>query len=431
MMQRLLFFALLSAAGCAGGAVARQSGSQIAIDSSRPTVGATVVRPSEPPRDTVRPLSTLDKGWNRIPGREGTGCASDTSFAFRVRPALPDKVLIFLNGGGACWKAQDCDPKGRPTYTTNVDSANDQSIRQGIFDLSNDENPVRDFTMVFVPYCTGDLHLGTRTVDYQIRDAKASAVKREFAVRHQGAENIDAVLDWVYSNVRTPQIVFITGSGTGALATPVIAEQVARHYPRARVVQLGDASGGIRSDSVPQVLASWGATDYLRKDPAFRTVDSSGFSAQRLYLAAGRSAPRVRYSQYNAAEDATQIALLAQFGVKTTTLSRLLGRNVAQLKDGMPWFRSYTAPGRTGAILHSNALYSTKVGGVKFSEWMTSLIEGGPVQDVGAVLIAVPKATTTPAKAKSTPAKTPTRTTPAKRTPTKAPSKTTKPSVRP
>ena len=389
MMQRLMFCALLFAAGCAGGPATRQSGSRVVVDSSRPAIGSPpAARTSPPPRDTIRPLAALDKGWNRIPGRAGTGCAHDSTFAFRVRPALPDKVLIYLNGGGACWRAQDCDPKGRPTYTMTVDSANDASIRQGLFDVSNDENPVRDFTMVFVPYCTGDMHMGTRTVDYETR----GSTPREFSVRHQGAENVDAVLDWVYANVRSPRIVFVAGSSTGAVATPVIAAQVARHYPRARVVQLGDAAGAIRSDSVPQLFAHWGAMEHLWNDAAYRSIDSASFSFRRLYLSAAKSAPRVRFAQYNSADDATQLAFLAQMGTKVTSVSRLLALTLEQIHDGTPWFRSYTAPGRTHAILRSNALYTTTVGGARLSEWIGSLVNGDPVDEVGASLLSARKA---------------------------------------
>lgn len=385
-MRHFIFFALVLLAGCAGSAI-QQSGSRIVVDSTVPSAAAPRARAADAPGDTIRPLATLDKGWNRIRGRDGTGCAHDSTFVFRVRPALPDKVLIYLNGGGACWRAQDCDPKGRPTYTMKADSANDASVRQGIFDVSNDENPVRDFTMVFVPSCTGDMHLGARTVEYETRDLKSPGASRAFSVRHEGARNVDAVLEWVYANLRSPRIVFIAGSSTGAVATPVIAAQVARHYPRARIVQLGDAAGGMRSDSLPPVLASWGAMESLWKDAAFRSVDSSAFGFQRLYLSAARSAPRVRFAQYNAAEDITQVVQLAQLGVRGTPLPRMLARNLEQLKNAAPWFRSYTAPGRTHAILRSHALYTTTVGGVRFTDWVASLVNGDPVEDVGSALL--------------------------------------------
>lgn len=311
--------------------------------------------------DTIRPLRTLDRGWNRIPGREGTGCAeeSDSTYVFRVRPGAPDKVLLFLNGGGMCWKGGDCDPKGKPTYTTNADSANDASTRAGIFDVNNEANPFREYTMIFVSYCTGDAHLGTQTTEYESKG-------RTFTIRHQGAANVESVLDWLYSNVRNPRTVFVAGMDAGAIASPVVAAKVARNYPRARVVQLGDGAGALRSNPPAEPFASWYAPHTF----------------ERIYAASARSAPRVRFAQVNSVDDATQLAQLTQLGVKGATVSKLLAANLASVRASVPAFRSYTIPGRAHTILRSQALYTTKVDGVPFSEWLTSLANGEAVRDV-------------------------------------------------
>ena len=345
----------------------------------------TAAAPARQAPDTVKSLASLSRGWNRIQGRDGTGCAQDSTFAFRVRPGLPDKVLIFLNGGGACWRGQECDPKSRPTYTMTADSANDASVRQGIFDVANKDNPVREFTMVYVPYCTGDLHLGTRTIDYESKSA--SGATRTFAVRHEGAANTEAVLDWVYANVKTPRVVFVAGSSAGAVPSPVVAAKLARHYPRARVVQLGDAAGGYHTPAVTPVLAGWGATDYLRRDNAFRSLDSANFTFEALYIRAARAAPRVRFAQFNTTEDATQIFFLSLLGVRGTPLTKLLAVDLDEVRNGTPWFRSYLAPGKAHTILRSNALYTTKVDGIAFRDWLAGLIDGDPVADVGSRLL--------------------------------------------
>jgi hypothetical protein len=382
-MRRLLYLAIPIAA-CASAA--------------RPVTGPTTPEQTIPViptpatisvSDTIKPLATLSRGWNRIPGRPGTGCAFDSVYAFRVRPGLPDKVLILLNGGGACWRAQDCDPKGKPTYTMEADSANDASVRTGILDVANPANPVREFTMVFVPYCTGDMHLGTREVDYEVKGPGGAT--RTFAVRHGGAANVESVLDWVYANVKSPRLIYVAGLSTGALASAVYASKIARHYPRARVVQLGDAAGAIRSEMAPEILAGWGATDYLHDDPAFRSVDSADFTFERVYFWSGRAAPRVRYSQYNATEDLAQAAFLAQLGVKGMPVAKLLATNLEDLSDRLPWFRSFTAPGKTHTILRSNNFYTLTVGGVAFRDWLTGILDGDPVENAGLNLLQAPK----------------------------------------
>lgn len=381
LTTRVIVLALLALAGCSTGSSVVQAG-----NSSPATVpAATPAAPRMAWYDTIRPLATLSKGWNRIPGRFGTGCAHDSSFAFKVRPGLPDKVMILLNGGGACWRGQECDPRGKPAYTMTVDSANDVATRTGILDVSNEKNPVRDYTMVFVPYCTGDLHLGTRATEYENG-------KRTFTVRHGGAANLEAVLDWVYANIRTPRTVFVAGISAGAVPSPVVAEKVARHYPRARVVQLGDAAGGYHAPAVPNVLAGWGATDYLHEDPAFRSVDSADFSFEQLYLAAARATPRVHFAQVNATDDATQLYFLGLMGVRTSPLPKLLAADFAELRDGVPWFHSYTWPGRVHTILRSNVMYTARVDNVLFRDWLQALVDDDAVEDVGEkLLVAKPK----------------------------------------
>ncbi len=387
MLNRpVLLFALMAVAACAHRQTVVQSGAPalIAVPSA-PAIASTAWY------DTIRPLNTLGKGWSRIPGRSGTGCAHDSTFAFRVRPGLPDKVMIFLNGGGACWRAQECDPHGKPTYTMTVDSANDVSVRSGLLDVANDANPVRDYTLVFVPYCTGDVHLGTRQVEYDVKGSE-----KTISVRHGGAANLEAVLNWVYTNIRNPRTVFVTGISAGAIPSPVVAEKVARHYRSARVVQLGDGAGGYHADAVPALMAGWGASDYLADDPAFRSLDSASFTFERLYTAAARVAPRVHYAQVNTTDDATQIAFLALLGVKGTPLTTLLARNLDEIQGAVPSFRSYTAPGKAHTLLRSNAVYTTTVDGVAFKDWLTALVNGDPVDDVGEKLLV--KSTPAPKK---------------------------------
>ena len=378
MLNRpLLLAALVAVAACSHRQTVVQSGAP-APKSSRPApaVASTVWY------DTIRPLNSLSKGWNRIPGRDGTGCAQDSTFAFRVRPGLPDKVMIFLNGGGACWRTQDCDPKGKPTYTMKVDSANDVSVRSGLLDVANDANPVRDYTIIFVPYCTGDVHLGTRQVDYEVKGSD-----KTISIRHGGGANLEAVLDWVFTNVRNPRTVFVAGVSAGAIPSPVVAEKVSRHYPRARVVQLGDGAGGYHTAAVSGILADWGAADYLADDPAFRAIDSASITFERMYTAAARAAPRVHFAQVNTTDDATQVFFLSMLGVKNTPLVKQLAAAYEEIHQAVPSFRSYTAPGKAHTILRSNAVYTTTVDGVAFKDWLTALVNGEEVNDVGQKLV--------------------------------------------
>src|SRR5688572_33342387 len=52
-------------------------------------------------------FSELQAGWNELrPGGE-TKCAKGGEYAFSVRPGAKDKLLVWFEGGGACW-GEEC-----------------------------------------------------------------------------------------------------------------------------------------------------------------------------------------------------------------------------------------------------------------------------------------------------------------------------------
>jgi hypothetical protein len=320
-------------------------------------------------------------GWEPITGPEGTGCLDGSGYAFFVRHADPGRLVIYFDGGGACWNGDNCDLEGRPTATARIQSRQHPAPGSGIFDFASPRNPLRDFTVVFVPYCTGDVHLGTRSVVYTSPHRRSR--HRTFEVRHQGAANATAVLDWVFARFEAPELVFVTGSSAGAIPTPLHASRVARRYPEARVVQLGDAAGGYRTEAVPRLLDGWGASDWLRRLPGYRSFDPASLTFETLYVVAARETPRVTFSQFNCVEDATQELFLKLVGMRGPHLPVLLKANLEDLRRSLGAFRSFTAPGSLHAILPRPEFYSLSVDGVAFRDWMTALLDGKPVENVG------------------------------------------------
>ena len=91
---------------------------------------------------------------------------SDPSFRFWARPGRVNKLLVYFEGGGACWDSATCTypfgarlPDTVPQYY--VPSAPQLAPRPatGVFDTRAD-NPVRDWSVVYIPYCSGDTHVG-------------------------------------------------------------------------------------------------------------------------------------------------------------------------------------------------------------------------------------------------------------------------------
>lgn len=97
------------------------------------------------------------------------------------------------------------------------------------------ENPFRDHTFVFIPYCTGDVHWGNNVQTYRDRPG------REIVIHHKGFVNASTALRWVYVRFPSPRSVFITGCSAGSVGSIAFAPYVIQQYPNARVAQLGDS----------------------------------------------------------------------------------------------------------------------------------------------------------------------------------------------
>jgi hypothetical protein len=194
----------------------------------------------------------------------------------------------------------------------------------------------------------------------------------------------------VYDHFDRLDIIFVTGGSAGAIPSPVFAAQIARHYPRARIVQLGDAGGGYRAPAIPGILARWGATEVLRRHAAYRSLDAAALTFESFYVVAARDAPGVRFAQYNNAEDKTQLFFLEQLGIRDASLPGLLALNLAEIRRTNPRFRSYTAPGTAHTILLTPQFYALTVDGVAVRDWVAALLDGRAVRNVGDSLLRPP-----------------------------------------
>lgn len=340
---------------------------------------------------TGHPAWSRDPGaeWVRIEGGPGTGCASGADFAFFAREGDPHRVMVFFEGGGACWNGTNCDEQGAPTFDGGVDDSDHPSRFDGLFDLRNVANPVAHFSMVFIPYCTGDVHLGSRDASYP-RDPSAGAHAGRYRIRHQGSRNADAALGWLLARVKKPDIVLVAGSSAGAIPTPLYAAWLANGYPAARLVQLGDDAGGYRAQAIPALMEQWGARETIER-LGLSPGKTEPLTFESLYAIAARAAPTVSFAQFNHVQDAVQARFLRLFGEDPACLRPALGANLADVGEATPRFRAYSAPGSDHSILASTGFYSLRVDGVPLRDWVAALIAGEPVPDVGSALLGEPR----------------------------------------
>jgi hypothetical protein len=148
--------------------------------------------------------------WEQILPDGETICGRGTPYAFYVNRGRDQRKLhIHFIGGGACWNSLNCQ-RSVSLFTDEVIPyeaiLNDASLRQGVFDLARPENPLRDYATVLISYCTGDVHVGNRVVNYS----------PSLTIYHKGYVNAKAALDWVYQNFPEAEKVLVSGCSAGS-----------------------------------------------------------------------------------------------------------------------------------------------------------------------------------------------------------------------
>jgi hypothetical protein len=176
-----------------------------------------------------------------------------SDYYFFVQRGNPNRLLIALDGGGGCWDALTCigsAASGNSTYTVELDeTAEGLAASQGLFDADNKDNPYKNYTKVFIPYCTGDIHWGSRDTTYSLEGLPS------WTIKHRGTDNVLAVLQWLRDNARAQyrvdfdraRDVTVTGLSAGGYGATLAFPYVADLAPKARLNLISDAAIGVQS----------------------------------------------------------------------------------------------------------------------------------------------------------------------------------------
>ena len=321
-------------------------------------------------------VSRLEAQWQAIEPGGPTICADGSAYRFFVYPGDPSKLLVEFEGGGACWDAATC---ATSIYSRRIASdpltAEQSGLLVGIYDRKNPDNPFRDWTHVYVPYCTGDLHWGNNDKTY----AGASG---SFIVRHRGAVNATAALSWTYENVPAPRQVFVAGCSAGGYGSILWSAYVMAHYSGASAVQLSDSAAGVVPPGFfATPLANWNAgAAWPNFIPALSLdrLDPSRVTMADFYTGVAGYYPLSAFSQFNRLADSTQVFfyILTKGALVTPEeWAAQMQASVAQVQSTSPNFFGYTAPGTEHCVINSPAVYTTEVGGVRLVDWIRKLAE--------------------------------------------------------
>ncbi len=219
---------------------------------------------------------------------EGATCSDGSPYKFWVEfSETSDNVIVFFEGGGACWDYESCSGKGGIRGAANPNGLSDNhadaqrevaGIPVGasvIYPLLNQDpnvSPMADWNKVFVAYCTGDVYSGDRTVTYEDPDG----IEDDLEFHHVGHRNVLAMIEMLNDMFTTVPKLFVSGCSAGGAGAIVNYYFLRTGIEGVQKGYLLDDSGPLFPDQAPtsrslalhdRVRSSWDADKLIDTAP--------------------------------------------------------------------------------------------------------------------------------------------------------------------
>ncbi|MCB1896691.1 MAG: hypothetical protein H6945_14495 [Zoogloeaceae bacterium] len=296
-------------------------------------------------------------------------------FRFFVQPGDPARLIVFHTGGGACWNGLTCASSlgpARGTYNiAPTETAETLQEAGGILDADDPANPFRDWTKVYIPYCTGDVGWGNVETGYTV--IGAGGLPASFVISHRGYANIRSVSQWLkayaQSNGAPDQVLVagVSGGGYAAIGT-LLPEVVDALGDGADYFLIGDSANGVVTDHfLEEAGTSWGFDGTLPGHMLDAVRHGAQWLPVRVYNNTARRYPGLRLGQFQNAFDTVQARVLTimKFPDDPSAWNNpdRIGESLVEWTGAMrvytltsaliPRYRFYTAAGYEHVVLQS------------------------------------------------------------------------------
>jgi hypothetical protein len=192
-------------------------------------------------------------GWWWIPFDGSTApeelatCADGSTTGLAVSPGTGDDLLVFFDGGGACWSYETCEAGmavDRRYGRTEFEAEARDFIPCSLTARANLPPALAGATIVFVPYCTGDVHGGDAVKEY-------GNALFNVTWRHLGHANVLAYLRRLGATFPAPGRLVVAGSSAGGFGALVEYEAFRWYWPDAKGYLVDDSGPALVGDDVP------------------------------------------------------------------------------------------------------------------------------------------------------------------------------------
>ncbi|MEZ5571813.1 MAG: pectin acetylesterase-family hydrolase [Halioglobus sp.] len=179
----------------------------------------------------------------------GPICGDGSAYSMATRDQGSEDLMIFLEGGGACWS----------DFCFFINSVTPGIPQDGLLDTARVNNPVKDWSVAYVPYCDGSLLAGDVDVD---SDGDGNIDRFQ-----HGLQNLSAALDVTVRTFPAPRRILLAGQSGGALGTIFALPMVRHMYPGVPIDVLNDSGVGVLKPGKPeflhQIVAEWNLSAFI------------------------------------------------------------------------------------------------------------------------------------------------------------------------
>ena len=166
---------------------------------------------------------------------DGPVCIAGTDYSVFTREGNPKKLLIFLQGGGACWQGfYQCNILAVSQEPLEGQEPPEDGPFPGVFDPTMSDNPFADYSVVYMPYCDGSTFGGDNDVndpDWQAFIEGELGLPPGFGPptrHHRGLRNVSAGMDVAGEMFPRAKQITVMGHSAGGVGAAAFAPFLTR-----------------------------------------------------------------------------------------------------------------------------------------------------------------------------------------------------------
>jgi len=196
---------------------------------------------------------------------EGAVTSTGDQWVGAFKKGTENKLVVYFYGGGVSVDAYSA-ARGLSSHGDEFFYFDDLTLWKQIaykcfsagFGSDSENNPFREWSVVLLPYTTGDFHIGTGEFEYT--DLKGNPA----TLYHHGYTNFKLFMDRVMPYLGNPETVVVSGSSAGGFGTAFLSEDITELFPEAKnFVTCVDASQ-LYWDKFPEVCKNvWKAPEHI------------------------------------------------------------------------------------------------------------------------------------------------------------------------